>query len=264
MADQESTDTSTDVTTSTNEEPIEDGKSLEDSDVSFGDFEDEDEAQETETETEDTEPSDEEESSEDVDSEEESTETPEAELSDEDKRKAENKSRAEQRIQEKQARESQKQQQDQFLKKEQTEYVADTQDPIEIAVRQLQVDAYNNKTNANTDKLTNDYERALKDFPVLNDQSPAIQKEISDAVDAFSARFTTFDQYGKPVDVRGDLYTYLQSKADSIEKLTGLGATKQTKDKVREQSKTLQTPVRSPKQPKADAMIDAFDEEASK
>lgn len=260
MADKESTTTAPveDAVTSTNEEPIDDGKSLEDSDVSFEDFEDEDEADESETETEDTEPTDtEEESGDDVDSKEESTETPETELSDEDKRKAENKSHAEQRIREKQQR-------DTVLKKEQTEYVSETQDPIEIAVRQLQVDAYNNKTDANTNKLTNDYERALKDFPILGDKSPAIQKEIDDAITAFDARYTTFDQYGKPVDVRGDLYSYLQSKADSIEKLTGLGATKQTKDKVREQSKTLQTPVRSPKQPKSDAMLDAFDEEASK
>jgi len=72
------------------------------------------------------------------------------------------------------------------------------------------------------------------------------------------------DTYGNPTEVRGDLYAYLQTKADSIKQLTGIGARKQAESKGKEKSKTLVTPGRAPKEGKKNPMLDGFDEEAGR
>lgn len=254
MADQESTDVSTEVE--------DDGVSLEDMNVSFEDFEDEDEKleQELETETEDTEPEESEEESEDTDSEEteeseEETEETEPVLSDQEKQKQANREAAEKRIADKREREAK-------IKEEQDKYIASDEDPIAKAVRELQVQQYNNTVKSNENTLTNDYNRALQDNEILRSDNPAIQKRVDRAIKAFQAESTTFDKDGRPSDVRGSLYDYLTTEAESIQELSGLGATKQAEDKSKQKSKTIQTPTRVPRQPKTDAMLDAFDEEA--
>jgi len=187
-------------------------------------------------------------------------ETEEAELSDEDKQKAFNNEMAQQRIQEKEARIARVQQ-------DQANYIAEAgenRDPLELAVRQLQVTEYNNAVEAATNKLTNGYERAINDFEVLKNASPEIQAEIDQTIDAFQAMHVAIDAYGNPTQVTGDLYATLQAKADSIEKLTGIRSTNQDKSKTKEKSKTLTTPSRAPKEAKVDPDMAAFDEEASK
>jgi hypothetical protein len=179
--------------------------------------------------------------------------------SDDEKQKAINKEMAEKRIKERKEKEE-------ALVKQQQEYIAeaDKDDPRDLAVRQLQVDAYNNKVEGNSNKLSGSYERAIKDFQVLSDQSPEVQAEVNEALDAFQAMYVTIDSYGNPTEVRGDLYKFLQAKADSIERLTSMGAHKQTESKAKEKSKVLTAPVRGPKEGKADPGLDAFDEEANR
>ncbi len=244
-------------------EPAEDTTSLEDTEVSFTDTEEEsDEATEPEESTDEPETDEpEEDTNSESETEEESTdepEEPEAPKTDKDI-KAFNKEQAEKRVQAKANREAQ-------LRQQQQEYIAeaDTEDPRDLAVRQLQVDAYNNKVDGNTNKLTNGYERAIKDFDVLTDKDPQIQSEVDAALDAFQAMYVTVDEYGNPTDVRGDLYQYLQAKADSITRLTGLGATKQIRSKDKERSKVLATPTRAPKPAKKDLDLESFDEEANR
>lgn len=214
-----------------------------------------------ESEDDEEEPTEDESDDEEEDTEEdseESTDVEEPELSEEDQRKAFNREMAERRIQAKAEREAK-------LKADQEQYLAEAgDDPLDIAVRQLQMDAYNNKITANANKLTNDYERAIKDFDVLRDATPEVQQEIDAAIDAFQAMHVTVDAYGNPSDVRGDLYQFLQTKADSIKKLTSIGAREQTKSKSKEKSKTFTPPTRAPKQAKVDPDLAAFEEEASK
>lgn len=215
----------------------------------------EDESEESEEET------DSEDESEEAEEEDDKSDTKpkeDAPKSDEEK-KAFNKDQAAKRLQAKAEREA-------TLQKQQQDYIAeaDKDDPRDLAVRQLQVDAYNNKVDGNTNKLTNGYERAIKDFDILGDQSPEIQAEVNAALDSFQAIYVSVDQYGNPTEVRGDLYKYLQAKADSITKLTGIGATKQIKSKDKEKSKVLTTPNRAPKKGKEDPALDGFDEEAKR
>lgn len=176
--------------------------------------------------------------------------------SDEDRR-AYNKQMAEQRIHEKQQREA-------TIRKEQQQYVTDSETDEQAAIRQLQVEAYNTKVEGLTNKLTNGYERAVKDFPILSDNTPEIQAEINDAIDAFQAKYVQIDSYGNPREIKADLYQYLQTKANSIERLTAIGARKQVDNKAKEQSKTFTPPVRTPKAPKIDPDLAAFNEEAYK
>lgn len=236
--------TTEEVDTSTNEETPE-TEDLEDIEVSVDDItEDEDteepkaKDEESEDEEADTEPLAEEESKEDVIS---------------------NQDAAARRIQEKANKEA-------VLRRDQQDYLsqADPERPEAMAIRQLEINAYNNTVNGNTDRLTNNYEKALNDFPILRDESPQIKAEVDAALDAFQAMHVSIDGYGNPIDVRGDLYKYLQSKADSIKNLTGMGARNQIKSKDKEKSKTFTPPSKTPKESKKDPDLEAFDEEAYK
>lgn len=208
----------------------------------------EEQSQETADQEEETETTEEgEEASEQTEGTEESTE---GEQSDEDKRKAFNREMAEKRIQEKQQREL-------SIQEQQNKYLDAAEDDKDLAVRQLQVDAYSNKVEANTNKLTNGYEKAVKDFDILTSDDPVIKARIDKAIDAFQAQYVTLDSYGNPTQISGDLYKYLQEEAESINQLTGIGARKQAENKGREKSKTLAPPSRGPKESN-DKLMDAL------
>lgn len=238
---------------------------LEDVEASFEEVLEDDSTEPDTTETEADDTTDDESDSETEDEAEPETdkETEDAEAEDkeptEDDKKAHNREMAERRLQAKADRDKQ-------LQDAQAQYVADAEadNPQDLAVRQLQVDAYNNKVEYNTNKLTNGYERAIKDFPILSDAAPEIRAEVDGALDAFQALHVEIDQYGNPTNVRGDIYAYLQAKADSIAALTGKGARQQEQAKTKEKSKVTTLPSRAPKTPKKDADIDAFDEEAAR
>lgn len=228
------TDTSQEVVdTSTDEED------LEDIEVSPEDLIDEPEESEGE------EPKDEEADTEPQETEEES----------EDDEQVSNNEAAARRIQEKRDRDSK-------VKQDQVDYLSQAEDERDLVVKQLQVDAYNNRIEINRDKLTNSYEKALNSFDILRDESPEIKAAVDEAIDAFQAMNVTIDSYGNPLEVRGDLYKYLQTKADSIKNLAGLGARNQINSKTKEKSKVLTPPGKPPKESKEDPDLKAFDEEA--
>lgn len=255
QADEQDTSVDEAVDTLTNDEP-EDTGDLEDIEVSLEDMGDETEqAEDSEDENRDTEPeSEKEDSSSDDDSEDDKSDEP----SDEERRKQANNEAAQRRLEEKRQREA-------AILEQQRAYIDEAEDdPIQQAVRENQVETYNLKVEANTNKLSTAYERALKDFDVLRSEDPAVQAEVDAAIDAFQAMNVTIDQYGNPREVRADLYQFLQSKANSIQQLTGIGAKQQQNNKGKEKSKTFTPPSRAPKEPKVDADVAAFDEEASK
>lgn len=258
MADEESTAPVTNVTDTSTDEAE---SSLEDIEVELDDIKSEDESEETEA-SETKAESEEDETTEDVEAEEQSEDTQKTEevkTSDEDKQKQHNKEMAEKRIQEKQDR-------DKAIKDQQDQYLEGVEDPIELATRQNQVALYNLQVETNTNKLTNGYERALKDDKtgILTSDDPVIKARIDRAIDAFQAQNVVLDAYGNPTKVSGDLYKYLQEEADSIDRLTQIGKRTQEKDKGKEKSKTFTPPSRTPKEAKVDPDLDAFDEEAKK
>lgn len=177
--------------------------------------------------------------------------------SDEEKQKAFNKQMAEKRIAEKRQREE-------AIRQQQQSYIDETEDPLEAATRQNQVELYNIKVENLTNKLTNSYEKAIKDFNILSNQTPEVKEMVDEAIDTFQALYVPVDAYGNPKEVKADFYQYLQNKANSIEKLTGIKAKQQEDNKIKEKSKTITPPSRQPKEAKKDKDIEAFWEEARK
>lgn len=239
---------------------------LEDIEVSLEDIADGNDTEaEVETETEEVEETEsEEETTEETEeastgeTEEDTKDEDETQSSDEGELKQHNREMAEKRIQEKQARKAEEAR----IKKEQEDYILDQPEDNATtpAIRELQVKTYNAEVRANLSELKSSLSRALNDFPVL--QSPDVQEDLNQTLDEFQALYAPLDAWGNPSVVNGDLYEYLQIKANSIERLTAIGAKKQEGSKAKEKSNATPVPSKTPKAPKSDPDMDAFNEEA--
>lgn len=140
-------------------------------------------------------------------------------------------------------------------------------DEEELAKRQLQVDAYalqKERVQINEDRLQNGLDKAIANIDILRDGSPEVKEALLSAVDDFEAMHVVKDAQGNPVEVRADIYEYLQTKADSIRRLTGVGARQNQKDKQTAKTRTITPPSKAPKPPKVDPDLAAFEEEADK
>jgi hypothetical protein len=174
----------------------------------------------------------------------------------EDKHKA-NQEAAKRRVAEREAR-------DKAKTEAQQKYLDEAEDNRDLALRQLQIDAYNNKVENNTSKLTNGIDKALANIDLFTKGTPAVQNRLLRALDMFEQTNVVKDENGDPIEVKGDVYQYLQEEADSIKELLGDGARQQEKSKQNQKSRTLTTPVKAPVKPKKDPMLDGFDEEVAK
>lgn len=140
----------------------------------------------------------------------------------------------------------------------QREHLEQAQDDQDLALRQLQIDAYNNKVTINSDKLVNQYNKALVELEVFRDPSPEIAEALADAVDEFEARYVTFDTLGNPIDVKGDLYQHLSIKADRIQKLAQIGARKEKAGVAKSRAAVTPAPSTSPKESKKDPIMEGL------
>lgn len=252
------------VDTSTNEE-LQDTEvtDLEDDNTSFEDVDDDEteEAEDSETENQDTEPAESEEESEDDGEQKENEESESSDLeSSEDSTpspeeiKKHNAEMAARRIAEKQAREQQRLDQQQ-------QYLEQAEDARDLALRQLQIDAYNNKVDRNRNTLENGIEKAVNSIDLFHEGSDEAKAELARRLEDFEARHVVYDDNGDPITVTGDVYEYLQKEADSIKRLVGVGARNQSKAKSKAKARTETLPSRAPKEPKVDPDLAAFDEE---
>lgn len=259
------------VDTSTNEESLDTDNELEDDSTSFDDVEDTDETEGLKDEDTDTEPlelddeseDDEEQSDESKETDESSDEeTKEEDTASEDDKKSEyeglsNKEAAARRVAEKQAREQAKIEQQQ-------QYLEQAEDQKDLALRQLQVDAYNNRVERNRDKLDSGIEKAVASIELFRTGDPEVKEELARRLEDFEAKHVQYDNNGDPVNVTGDVYDYLTKEADSIQRILNTGARRQTKAKDQAKARTVTLPTRAPKEPKVDPDLAAFDEEVAK
>jgi len=242
---------------------VSDDESLEDMDFSFDDEEETKEPEGKESQDEEPEETEEEpESEEEQQSEEHPEEEPEAQEQEEQKddkgeQKRRNDEFARQRIAERQAKEKAK-------AEAQDKYLQQADDDRDLAFRQLQIDAYNNRVEANSNKLQNSVDRALATIDLFKEGSPEVKEALVAEVEAFERANVVYDRNGDPVQVKGDLYEHLTQKADSIRRLIEVGARQSAKNKQVTKTKTIPTPSRTPKQPKIDPDLAAFDEEAGR
>jgi hypothetical protein len=254
------------VDTSTNEELQDTDVDLEDDDTSFDDGDDdteESEASEDEIgditeddEAEDTEPTTEEESKEDDSEPEPEAEPEELKPSEEDIKKH-NQEMAARRIADKQAKEEAKRQAEADL-------LNDAEDDTQLALRQLQIDAYNNRIEKNINTLENDMQKAVANIELFKTGSPEVKEELIRRASDFEAKHVELDQYGDPRKVTGNLYEYLQNEADSIQRILNTGARQEVKNKAKAKTRTDTLPSRAPKEPKIDPDLQAFDDEVAK
>lgn len=240
---------------------------LEEDDFSFEDVEDTDEEQSDEEE-----PTEEEESTEETPDDGETSEDGEAEEEDEPEdeapaestdepdeaeRKRLNDEYAKRRIAERQEKER--------LKREQQEkYLQDAEDERDLALRQLQIDAYQNKVESNRNRLESGVDRAIAEIELLREGPPEVKEYLLSKVDEFERNYVKLDRNGDPVSVDGDIYEFLKKEEDSIRRLMGVGARQNARDKTKTRSKAIPRPSKTPKQPKVDPDLAAFDEEVAK
>lgn len=250
---EEAVDTSTNEDTST-----EDSTDLEDMEISFNDVDDDEEAEDSEDETGDTEPTDTEEDSEEDETEEEPVEeSKEEDTTSKEERQRQNTEAAARRVAEKQARERAKEEQQQ-------KYLEDAEDNRDLALRQLQIDAYNNKVDRNRNMLDSGIEKAVASIDLFRTGTPEIKEELARRLEDFEAKNVTYDSNGDPIQVKGDVYEYLQTEADSLQRILQSGARTQTKAKEKAKARTETIPSRAPKESKVDPDLQAFDDEVAK
>ena len=274
MADEQSTNDTTvaeapaevpaEVDTSTTDEAPDTDVDLEDIEVSLDDDETEesDESEETpaseETETEEQSNAD------DADK---STTEPEQsddteEESDAD-RKARNQEYAQKRIAERQDREKQKEiaQAKEDVRIEQ--YLKEAEgDESELTLRKAEVERLllqRERVAMNEEKLHIGIDRAISEIDLFKTGSPEVKQELINAVDDFVAMYVDTDNNGNPIQVRGDITTFLLKKADSIRRIQGVGVRQAVKDKQAVRSKTMTVPTRAPKEEKVDKDLADFD-----
>lgn len=115
-----------------------------------------------------------------------------------------------------------------------------------------------------SEKLQVGIDKALANIDLFKSGTPEQKEELAKRLDTFEALYVQKDQNGNFLSVNADVYQYLQNEADSIKKLSGIGARQQVKNKANEKARTLTRPVKTPKPVKADPELEGFDEEANR
>jgi hypothetical protein len=248
-----------------------DDTSLEEMDFSFDDLADEsteeteEQSEETEEEAEESEEETQEESSEEEQETEESTE--ESEETEETEEKPDVKSAEEQKRLNNEAaqrRIAERAEKEKLRKEAESKYLEQAEDDKDLALRQLQLDAYNNKIERNSDRLKTGIDRALADIDLFREGSPEVKEYLISKVDEFEKLYVEYSSTGDPVDVKADVYEYLQKEADTIRRLVDVGVRKNATDKQKVKAKTIPRPSKTPKEPKVDPDLAAFDEEVAR
>lgn len=116
----------------------------------------------------------------------------------------------------------------------------------------------------NTERLEVQMDKAISSIDLFRSNDPVVKEALGNAVDDFVNERVSTDEYGNPIEVRGDLYQHLQKKADEIRKLTGVGARQSSTAKAKTKARTSTVPTRAPKEAKKDEGLEAFEEEANR
>lgn len=168
---------------------------------------------------------------------------------------------------ERKLREEQKARRDDQLK----QYVEQAgDDEVERAKREVDVERFNiavEKSETIDMHLDAGLQRVLAEPRVrqlLKSDEGTVTEMLAKSLRYFDATQVVKDSNGLKREVKADVYQYLLNEISSIEKLTGIGARQQTKDKAKQQQRTVARPSRTPKEPAKDPLDDGFDEEAGK
>lgn len=144
-------------------------------------------------------------------------------------------------------------------------------DEAELAKRQEEVrnhlqqrEFQQERIAMNAERLEVSLDKAIASIDLFRTGSPEVKEALGDAIDQFVNTQVVTDDYGNPIEVRGDLHQHLQREADKIRKLTSVGQRQSVKATTKTKARTQTVPSRAPKQAKVDPMLAAFDEEADR
>lgn len=171
---------------------------------------------------------------------------------------------ARQRIAEREAKAQQDAQQAEAKRIQQEEYLQNAEDDRDLALRQLQIDAYNNKVSTNNTKLELGMDRAVASIDLFTSGSQVEKEALAASLEDFERMYIKRDSNGDAIEVQGDVYQYLQAKADEIRRLTSVGARTESKAKQQTKARTDIVPTKAPKTPRVDPYLAAFEEEANR
>jgi hypothetical protein len=254
---------STEATTTTNEDTQETDAAadLENDDTTF-DVDDDNDAEETDESDESTD--DEAATESNDDDTEESTDDVEESDATEDSTASEDGGKPKSAEEAFKQRQAQRQANEAEIQKSYDQYLNDSKDDTDRALREVRLEAYIGKIERNTSKIETGLDKAVAAIPELTKGSPEFKEALNDAYLEFLESKVTWDQHKQPVEIKGDVLQYLQAKADSFRKLTAVGARQQTTSKSKQKSRTDVVPSRSPKPAKKDEIMDGFDAEVAK
>jgi hypothetical protein len=238
-----------------------DDVNLEDMDITFNDLE---ESEEDEAATESTKEETSEEAVVETEAVAEVTEEAKGEDTDpEAERKRFNAEMAKQRIAEKQAREAALEAQQALEAERLQNYLAEAEgDDEEYIQRQRNIEAYklqNERAELNAERLQIGIDKALANIDLFRTGSDVAKRQLMESLDEFEATQVVKNQFGKPIEVKSDVYQYLVKKADSIRELTQAGAVQEAKTKEQTNARTITPPSRAPREPKVDKDLADFD-----
>lgn len=238
------------VETSTNEE-TQDVESKDADDLSFADLDLDDESDETEETEAATEESEEveEESTEDV--EDDKGEEPEKPSTDEEQKRI-----AHEAFLQREAARKAKQEE---LRGSQEQYLQGAEDDKDLALRQLQVDAYNNRIQINADKLESGIRRSIAEIDLFRTGPDEVKEALVQSLDEFEQLYVTKNKHGDPIEVRADINKFLHQRAEMLRKVMQVGARQEVKAKSKTQARTTVTPSKPPREPKVDKDEEDFD-----
>lgn len=139
------------------------------------------------------------------------------------------------------------------------EYLDAAEDEKDLALRQLQVDAYNNKVERATTKLETGLERAKSNIDMLNKGTPEQKEELLNRLDVFEQMYVVKDRFGNPLEVKADVYEYLTQEAERIQRLVEVGARQGKRSESKTKARTLTPPSAKPREAKKDTDLEDFD-----
>lgn len=175
-------------------------------------------------------------------------------------RKRFNDEMAKQRIAAKQAREEAAQARKELEDSQIQRYLDEAGDESDLVERQAAVERYRlqqERSDLNRERLAVSLDRAVAEIDIFRSGTEVQKQYLLKAVDLFEAQHVKKDDKGNPIEVTGDLYSYLKTEAESIRELTQDGAAKEAKAKEKVRARTITPPTRAPKQ-KVDKDLEDF------
>jgi len=95
------------------------------------------------------------------------------------------------------------------LEQDQHQYISEAETDADRLVREIEVERYANKVKANEGTILTEFERVKADpsLQIFNPESKEFRPDLyGELTDVFDKAYTSYDQYGNIVEVKGSLY----------------------------------------------------------